>query len=70
MSMSNKIKQILVVRKMTIKDLSRKRGYNDLYLYNKLRRDRLTEQDCRAIADALDCDYDGIFTFRDSGKQI
>lgn len=70
MSMSKKIKQILVERNMTIKELSRKMGHQDTYLYNKLNRDRLTEADCREIADALNCDYDGIFTFRDTGKQI
>lgn len=70
MSMAIKIKFILMERGMTIKDLSRKMGYTDTYLYNKLNRDKLTEEDCKTIADALNCDYDGIFTFRDTGKQI
>lgn len=55
---------------MTIKELSLKMGYSDTYLYNKLTRDRLTEADRKKIADALSCDYDGIFTFRDTGKKI
>ena len=55
---------------MTIKELSDKLGYEGSYLYNKLSRDRLTEEELKTIADALDCDYDGIFTFRDTGKQI
>ncbi len=70
MSMATKIKTILLERHMTIKELSLKMGYSDTYLYNKLNRDRLTEADCKEIADALNCDYDGIFTFRDTGKQI
>ena len=70
MSMAKKIKSILIERDMTIKDLSKKMGYADTYLYNKLNRDKLTEEECKAIANALDCHYDGIFTFRDTGKQI
>ena len=70
MSMAKKIKMILVERDMTIKELSDKLGHQGSYLYNKLNRDRLTENELREIADALDCDYDGIFTFRDSGKQV
>lgn len=37
--------------------------------YYKLRRDNLTEKELCDIADILNCDYDGIFTFRDTGKQ-
>lgn len=70
MSMSKKIKAILLERDMTIKELSEKLGYEGSYLYNKLSRDRMTEDELRKIANALNCDYDGIFTFRDTGKQI
>ncbi len=70
MSMAKKIKTILLEREMTIKELSEKMGFTSSYLYNKLNRDKLTEEDCKAIADALNCDYDGIFTLRDTGKQI
>lgn len=70
MSMAKKIKTILLMRDMTIKQLSCKLGYNGAYLYNKLNRDRLTEEELKTIADALDCDYEGIFTLRDTGKTI
>ena len=70
MSMAKKIKTILLERNMTIKDLSEKMGYEGTYLYNKLSRDKLNEEELKKIADALNCDYDGIFTFRDTGKQI
>jgi len=69
-SMTLKIKMILLERNMTIKQLSEKLGYKGNNLYNKLDRDNLSERELRAIADALNCDYDGIFTFRDTGKQI
>ena len=70
MSMSKKIKAILLERDMTIKELSEKLGFEGSYLYNKLSRDRMTEDELKEIANALNCDYDGIFTFRDTGKQI
>ena len=70
MSMALKIKMILLERDMTIKQLSEKLGYKGSNLYNKLDRDNLSEKELHAIADALKCDYDGIFTFRDTGKQV
>jgi len=70
MSMALKIKTILLERDMTIKQLSEKLGYKGNNLYNKLDRDNLSEKELKKIADALNCDYDGIFTFRDTGKQI
>ena len=70
MGMPVKIKTILLEKGMTIKELSDKLGYKGSYLYNKLSRDKLTEDELKTIANALDCDYDGIFTFRDTGKQI
>ncbi len=70
MSMSKKIKAILLERDMTIKELSGKLGRDASYMYNKLARDRFTETELKKIANALDCDYDGIFTFRENGKQI
>ena len=70
MGMALKIKIILLERGMTIKQLSEKLGYKGNNLYNKLDRDNLCEKELLAIANALDCDYDGIFTFRDTGKQI
>ena len=68
--MTLKIKMILLERNMTIKQLSEKLGYKGNNLYNKLDRDNLSEKELHAIANALNCNYDGIFTFRDSGKQI
>ena len=49
---------------------SEKLGYKGSNLYGKLDRDNLSENELRAIAHALDCDYDGVFTFRENGKQI
>ena len=70
MSMSDKIRHILLERKMTIKELSEKMGCESYILYNKLKRDRFTEQELKEIVAALNCGYDGIFTFLDTGKKI
>ena len=68
MSMASKIKMILIARDMTAKQLSVKMGYNENYLYNKFSRDNLSEQELIKIAAALDCDFEGVFTMRDTGK--
>lgn len=70
MSMALKIKTILLERDMTIKQLSEKLGYKGNNLYNKLDRDNLSEKELHAIAKALNCSYDGVFTYLDTGKQI
>ena len=70
MSMSKKIKMILIERNLSIKELSVKLGYRSSTLYNKLNRDDLNEDILIKIADALDCDYEGIFTMRDTGKKF
>ena len=63
MGMAKKIRTILLEREMTIKELAEKIGTNGNNLSNKLSRDNFSEKE-------LDCDYDGIFTLRDSGKTI
>lgn len=68
--MALKIRTILLERRMTIKELAEKIGTTGNNLSNKFARDNLSEKELRVIADALDCDYDGIFTFRDTGKRV
>jgi len=70
MGMAFKIKVILLDRKMTLKELSEKIGTSGTNLSNKLNRDNLCEQDIITIADALNCDFDGVFTYRDTGKKM
>lgn len=68
--MEYKIRTILHERNMSLKQLSDLLGYNGSNLNHKLKRDNLTESECRKIAEALNCDYEGIFTMRDTGKQF
>ena len=70
MGMAIKIRIILLERNMTIKDLAEKIGTTGNNLSNKLARDNLSEKELHIIADALNCDYDGIFTFKDTGKHV
>ena len=63
MGMALKIRTILLERDMSIKELREKLGYKGANLYNKLDRDNFSEKELRAIAEVLNCDYDGIFTY-------
>ncbi|MFI3116304.1 MAG: helix-turn-helix transcriptional regulator [Clostridia bacterium] len=68
--MAIKIKTILLERKMTIKELSNLINTSAGNLGNKLRRDNLSIKELSEIAEALNCDFDGTFTLRDTGKKI
>ena len=70
MGMTLKIKTILLERNMTIKELPGKIGITGNNLSNKLSRDNFSEKELHDIANALNCEYDGIFTYRDTGRQI
>lgn len=70
MGMTLKIKTILLERNMTIKELAGKIGITGNNLSNKLSRDNFSEKELHDIANALNCEYDGIFTYRDTGRQI
>ena len=70
MGMALKIRTILWERKISIKEIDTKIGTSPGNLSNKLTRDNFSEKDLHEIADALNCDYDGIFTYRDTGKKV
>lgn len=70
MGMSEKIKIILVKRGMSAADLAKRLGCTSVNIYNKLKKDNYTDKDLAKIADALDCDYEGIFTLRDTGEKV
>ncbi len=70
MGMSQKIKIILVKRNMSAADLAKKLGCTSVNIYNKLKKDNYTDKDLANIADALDCDYEGVFTLRDTGEKV
>ena len=56
MGMAQKIRIILVLKGMSIKELSAKLGVSGSNISNKLRRDNFSERELHQIADALGCD--------------
>jgi len=70
MAVAIKIRTILWERKMTIKELAEKIGTNGSNLSNKLARDNFSEKELAQIAEALNCDFESVFTMRDTGKKV
>lgn len=70
MTISNKIKHLLIERDMTIKELAEKLNTSGNNISNKLRRDNFSEKEIKKIAEALNCDYDISFIMRDTGEKI
>ena len=70
MSVAKKIKLLLVERDMTMTDLAEKLNTGKSNLSQKIKRDNFSENELREIAEVLDCDYDIVFTMKDTGKQV
>ena len=70
MSAAKKIKMLLIEREMTMTELAKKLNTGKSNLSDKMRRDNFSEKDLRKIAEALNCDYEILFTTRDTGMKI
>lgn len=70
MAMAEKVRILLVKRKITVTDLAKRLGMSQSNLSNKLSRDNFNEKELQAIADVLDCDLDIDFTLRDTGEKV
>ena len=70
MAMAEKVRILLVKRKITITDLAKRLGMSQSNLCNKLSRDNFNEKELQEIAEALNCDLDIGFTLRDTGEQV
>lgn len=70
MAMSEKIKIVLLKRKMTVTALAELLGTTRSNLSNKLSRDNFDENELQEIAEALNCDLDMNFTLRDTGEKV
>lgn len=68
--MSEKIKIVLLKRKMSIKDLADIIGGTPQNISGKLKRDNFSEKELKEIAEALNCDYEAAFTLRDTGEKV
>lgn len=65
--MTEKIKILLVKKKMSVVKLAELLGTSSQNLYNKLKRDNFSENELKDIAKALNCEYEGFF-FLDGEK--
>ena len=70
MSIAEKIKIMLIKRKMSAVDLSKILDCTPTNVYNKLKRDNFSEKELKQIADILNCDFKGTFVMRDTGEEI
>ena len=70
MAMAEKVRILLVKRKITVTDLAKRLGMSQSNLSNKLSRDNFDEKELQEIAEALNCDLDIGFTLRDTGEQV
>lgn len=70
MAMAEKVRILLVRRKITVTDLAKRLGMSQSNLSNKLSRDNFNEKELQEIAEALNCDLDIGFTLRDTGEQV
>ena len=70
MAMAEKVRILLVKRKITVTDLAKRLGMSQSNLSNKLSRDNFNEKELLEIAEALNSDLDIGFTLRDTGEQV
>jgi transcriptional regulator with XRE-family HTH domain len=68
--MSEKIRIVLIKRKMTISSLAEKLNTSSQNLSGKLSRDNFNENELSEIANALDCTFEATFTLNDTGEKI
>ncbi len=55
---------------MTLTELSKLLNKSLSTMSGKMKRDNFSEKDLRQIADLLNCDYEPVFTDRDTGKKV
>ncbi len=68
--MSERIRIVLIKRKMTVTGLAERIGISPQNMTNKLKRDNFTERELREIAAALDCTFNADFTLNDTGEKV
>lgn len=70
MSMTEKIRIMLVKRKMSAVDLAKILECSPTNIYNNLKRDNFSKKELKQIADILNCDFKGIFVMRDTKEVL
>ena len=70
LTMGEKIKVLIDRRDITITELARRLGTSRQNMTNKFARDDFSEQELKAIAEKLDCEFIGSFKMNDTGEVI
>ena len=70
MPMSERIKIMLIKRKMTKNKKTEMIGTSPQNLSGKLSRDNFCEADLRKIAVALNCTLESVFIMNDTGEKV
>ena len=70
LTMGEKIRVMLKRRGMTVAQLADLTNQTRQNLSNKLTRDNFQEQDIRAIAEALNCEYEACLIMKDTGEKV
>ena len=68
--MADKIKIVLIKKKLTVKDLAEKLSCSSANISHKFKRDNFSEKELFEIATALDCDFESGFVIRETGEKI
>ena len=68
--MSDKIKMVMIKRKMNGKDLAKALNCSPQNVYASLKKDNWTEEQLKRIAGILDCDYEAGFRLSDTGERF
>ncbi|MDD2190802.1 MAG: helix-turn-helix transcriptional regulator [Eubacteriales bacterium] len=67
---SEKIRILLIKRRMTMSELADKMETTPQNLSNKLNRDNFTEKEMKTMSAALGCKLDITFTIDETGEQL
>lgn len=70
LSVTEKTKIILKRKGLTVGDLAAILNVSRQNLSNKFSRNNLTENDIKAIANALNCNVDFVFTDKSTGETV
>ena len=70
MSMAEKIRIVLIKRKMNLTTLAEKLGKSPQNISAKMNRDNFSEKELREIAKAMGCSFDAAFTLDDTGEKV
>lgn len=69
LTMGEKLRILLKRKNVTIIELSQRLGTTNQNMANKFKRDNFSMKELEAIADALDCEFEGYFIDK-NGERI